>query len=110
MISFKDFTEYIDYTRQISQRDDKLRALGIDLMDWSELHNHKNKALLRGVFNSVQLDIFEWWLYDAEGLEGDVTEAKAWDNEGNPIDLSDERKIYDHLMSYATTTEEGKGG
>lgn len=80
----KETFEKIILLKQLTlKRSRELYKLGVDLMQIEESHEKIIDTLLREVFNEEQIGWIDWFLYEREGMRGDILEAH--DADGNQI-------------------------
>jgi hypothetical protein len=72
----KDTFEKIILNLQLAQkRSRELYKLGLDLMQIEETYEVVIDELFRAAFNTDQLEWINWFLYERDGLRGDIDKA-----------------------------------
>jgi hypothetical protein len=72
----KDTFEKIILNLQLAQkRSREIYKLGLDLMQFKETYQVVIDELFRAVFNEEQLGWIDWFLYEREGMTGDINKA-----------------------------------
>lgn len=104
IISKKEFVEIIaklkevhDFVDETNEKARKLHDAIIsdfyNTMSLSISHESLVVELLEKMFNDK--DTISWWLYEKD--YGRDEELKMWDEQGNEIDVSTAKKLYDYL-------------
>lgn len=82
-MKFNIFEKIILKLQLSSKRSHELYKLGIDLTEFSDPYHMVIDELLRECFNSEQMDWIDWFLYERNGMNGEILEA--FDKDKNPI-------------------------
>jgi len=77
---FKDFIETIEKARE---RSSAIYDLGLDLINFEDLHYKIINILMRSVFDEEGRDWIDWYLYERIGFSGKTN--LATDKDGNEI-------------------------
>jgi len=101
-MKFEQFTKFIQACRAFHKMGDTLHKLGIGLDPFIELVDDIQAPLFDSIFNELQRDALDWWLYDSPNgiYEPDPKWAKVRIiATGEDILLHTERQLYDYLMT-----------
>jgi|APCry1669188879_1035177.scaffolds.fasta_scaffold301552_2 hypothetical protein len=72
----KDTFEKIILNLQLAQkRSRELYKLGLDMMQYDENYEVVIDELFRAAFNEEQFEWINWYLYEREGLRGEINKA-----------------------------------
>ena len=72
----KQTFEKIILNLQLAQkRSREIYKLGLDLMDFEETYQTVIDELLRASFNEEQAGWIDWYLYEREGMRGEILQA-----------------------------------
>jgi len=70
LITLETFEKYIKARQDVWAVISKLNAVGIDSMTFCEPFEKAEEVLYKVLFNGLQKDIIDWWLYECKGVEG----------------------------------------
>ena len=76
----KSFEKIILNLQAARKRSREMYKLGVDLMNYEENYEHAIDELFRAAFNTDQLGWIDWYLYEREGIRGNIN--KAWKKVG----------------------------
>jgi hypothetical protein len=76
----KSFEKIILNLQAARKRSREMYKLGVDLMNYEENYEHAIDELFRAAFNTDQLGWIDWYLYEREGITGNIN--KAWKKVG----------------------------
>ena len=81
-MKFKDFKNYLDKTKKVSDNIDSLYKLNIDLINFSDQFFEVELLLLREIYTEEGIDWITWYRFERHN---DDTNPQAWDENKNPI-------------------------
>ena len=92
-MTLKTFTEFINKLQKVNKRTSDLYNLNVDLIDFTDDFNNIISLMLEEIFNELQVDIIEWWLYE------DV-EKHLFNEEGKMTDdLTKIEDLYNYILT-----------
>jgi len=92
-MTLKTFTEFINKLQKVNKRTSDLYNLNVDLIDFTDGFNNIISLMLEEIFNELQVDIIEWWLYE------DV-EKHLFNEEGKMTDdLTKIEDLYNYILT-----------
>ena len=77
------FEKILTLIKEQSERSFKLAEMGVDLINYEDSYAAAITLLLRAYYGAEGEDWISWYLYEKEGLSGEI--LQAWDKEGNEI-------------------------
>ena len=77
------FEKIVTLIKEQSERSFKLAEMGVDLINYEDSYAAAITLLLRAYYGAEGEDWISWYLYEKEGLSGEI--LQAWDKEGNEI-------------------------
>ena len=77
------FEKIVTLIKEQSERSFKLAEMGVDLINYEDSYAAAITLLLRADYGAEGEDWISWYLYEKEGLSGEI--LQAWDKEGNEI-------------------------
>ena len=77
------FEKIVTLIKEQSERSFKLAEMGVDLINYEDSYSAAITLLLRAYYGAEGEDWISWYLYEKEGLSGEI--LQAWDKEGNEI-------------------------
>ena len=92
-MTLKTFTEFLNKLQKVNKRTSDLYNLNVDLIDFTDGFNNIISLMLEEIFNELQVDIIEWWLYE------DV-EKHLFNEEGKMTDdLTKIEDLYNYILT-----------
>jgi len=92
-MTLKTFTEFLNKLQKVNKRTSDLYNLNVDLIDFTDDFNNIISLMLEEIFNELQVDIIEWWLYE------DV-EKHLFNEEGKMTDdLTKIEDLYNYILT-----------
>jgi hypothetical protein len=77
------FEKIVTLIKEQSERSFKLAEMGVDLINYEDSYAAAITLLLRVYYGKEGEDWISWYIYEREGLSGEI--LKAWDKDGNEI-------------------------
>ena len=96
-ISKEKFLELISNIQKVNKRNHELYLLKIDLIEFTDLYENNINLLMCIIFNEIQLDMINWWLY--ENVEKFIYKSE---NKEVLHDLTKIEDLYDYLLTLNT--------
>ena len=80
---YETFEKLITELQGISDKYEKLYALGVDLLNYDEPNQRAISLLMEELFGKEGKEWIDWFLYERVSHSGEILEA--WDKDNNPI-------------------------
>jgi hypothetical protein len=82
-MTYEQFKELIETTEKVRERSSAIYDLGLDLINFEDLHYKIINILMQSVFDEEGRDWIDWYLYERIGFSGKTN--LATDKDGNEI-------------------------
>lgn len=99
-MTLKTFTELIENVKKFDKELDRWNEFGIELFDMPVANHYYDlfNLILTEFFNTNGIDWIHWWLYEKQGLYGEVNQA--YDKDNNIIPTETVEDLWNLVKEY----------
>lgn len=101
MITFENFKRFIEASELFNTNVDKLYDLKIDIIESELFTSHENleDVLITSLFKERAVDYINWWLYEREDFNGNISNTLL-DYDGNEVEVNSIEELWDLVKDW----------